>query len=161
MADELVLHGLLKRRAAMAGEIDALREHLGVLMAGLGHVDSTIRLFKPDIDLGDLPSRPIPPPNAAFRGEVQRFLLHTLRGAVEPMTTHDLARMIMEARRLNTADRVLFKLVSSRTGHSLSQLRRRGLIEGERFSKGALLCWRVSARGASGEVLGGWRNGEG
>ena len=84
----------------------------------------------------DLPSRPIPPPNAAFRGEVQRFLLYTLKGAAEPLTTHELARRVMEARRLNTADRVLFKLVSVRTGHSLSRLRRRGFIEAERFSKG-------------------------
>ncbi len=161
MADEQVLHGLLRRRAAMSGEVEALREQLSVLLSGLDHVDATIRLFKPDIDLEDLPSRPIPPPSAAFRGEVQRFLLHTLRTASEPLTTHDLARVVMEARRLNTSDRVLFKLVSTRTGHSLSRLRRLGFVEGERFSKGALLCWRVSKRGASGEVVGGWRNGEG
>lgn len=26
-------------------------------------------MFKPDIDIEDLPERPAPPPNAAFRGE--------------------------------------------------------------------------------------------
>ncbi|QXQ05472.1 hypothetical protein KX816_14670 [Sphingosinicellaceae bacterium] len=143
MKDDPVLYGLLARRAAMAGEIDALREQLGVLLSGLDHVDATIRIFKPDIDLEDLPSRPIPPPSAAFRGEVQRFLLHTLRNAPEPMNTHQLAVAIMEQRRLNTADRVLFKLISQRTGHSLSKLRRAGLVQSERFSTGALLRWQV------------------
>lgn len=144
MQDELMIFGLLRRRADMAGEIDALREQLGVLLSGLDHVDATIRIFKPDIDLDDLPARPIPPPSAAFRGEVQRFLLHTLRHAPEPMTTHELAKAIMEQRRLNVADRVLFKLISQRTGHSLSKLRRAGLVRSERFSTGALLRWQVT-----------------
>ncbi len=108
-----------------------------------------------------MPERPVPPPNPAFRGEVQRFLLHTLRTASEPLTTHDLARAVMEARRLNTADRVLFKLVSVRTGHALSKLRRTGHVVSEREGKGALLTWRVSGKGASGEPVGGWRNGSG
>lgn len=144
MEGDLVLHGLLRRRADMAGEIDALREQLGVLLSGLDHIDATIRIFKPDIDLDDLPARPIPPPSAAFRGEVQRFLLHTLRHAPQPLTTHELAKAIMEQRRLNTADRVLFKLISTRTGHSLSKLRRAELVQSERFSAGALLRWQVT-----------------
>lgn len=147
MKDDNLIHGLLRRRAEMAGEIDALREQLGVLLSGLDHVDATIRIFKPDIDLDDLPSRPIPPPSAAFRGEVQRFLLHTLRHAPEPLKTHELAKAIMDQRRLNVADRVLFKLISQRTGHSLSKLRRVGLVRSERFSTGALLRWQVTREG--------------
>ena len=75
-------------------------------------IDATIRVFKPDIGLEDMPERPVPPPNAAFRGEVQRFLLDTLRRADSALTTHDLARKVMEARQLNTADRILFALIA-------------------------------------------------
>ena len=36
-------------------EVDALRNQLGVLLAALDNVDATIRVFKPDIDIEDLP----------------------------------------------------------------------------------------------------------
>lgn len=158
---ELTLQGLLRKRGEMARDVEAMREQLGVLLSGLDHIDAAIRIFNPAIDLEDMPERPVPPPNPAFRGEVQRFLLHTLRAAGEPMTTHDLAAAVMEARRLNTADRVLFKLVSVRTGHALTRLRKMGHVVSEREGKGALLTWRVSGKGASGEPVGGWRNGSG
>jgi hypothetical protein len=157
MADEPVLHGLLRKRATMAGEIEALRAQLGELLTGLDHIDSTIRIFKPDIGLDDLPERAPPPPNAAFRGEVQRFLLDVLRAATEPLTTFDLARKIMDARRLNHADRILFKLIATRTGHSLGRLRLRGHVISERTSPGAMLRWRLNPD-APGFVAG-WRNG--
>lgn len=158
---ELTLTGLLRKRGEMARDVEAYREQLGVLLSGLDHLDAAIRIFNPAIDLEDMPERPVPPPSPAFRGEVQRFLLHTLRTAGGPMTTHDLATAVMEARRLNTADRVLFKLVSVRTGHALAKLRKAGHVASERESKGALLTWRLSAKGASGEPVGGWRNGSG
>lgn len=97
---ELTLQGLLRKRGEMARDVEAMREQLGVLLSGLDHIDAAIRIFNPAIDLEDMPERPVPPPNPAFRGEVQRFLLHALRTAGEPMTTHDLAAAVMEARRL-------------------------------------------------------------
>lgn len=155
--ETLVVHGLLRKRAEMAGEIEALRAQLAVLLAGLDHIDSSIRIFKPDIGLDDLPERAPPPPNAAFRGEVQRFLLDVLRTATEPPTTFDLARKIMDARRLNHEDRILFKLIAQRTGHSLSSLRRKGHVVSDKPSPGAMLRWRFNPD-APGFVTG-WRNG--
>jgi len=122
----LTAHGLLRKRGKLSSEVDSLRNQLGVLLAALNNVDATIRVFKPDIDIGDMPERPVPPPSAAFRGEVQRFLLHTLEGAGGPLTTNQLAEAVMASRRLNTADRVLAKLILRRTGHSLGRPRRAG-----------------------------------
>ena len=156
---QLTIHGLLRKRGEMTIEIEALRARLEQSMAALDHIDATIRVFKPDIGLEDMPERPVPPPNAAFRGEVQRFLLDTLRRADSALTTHDLARKVMEARQLNTADRILFALIAKRTGHSLTRLRRMGYVESHRFSKGAMLEWRLSQKGEMGGPVGGWRNG--
>jgi hypothetical protein len=158
---KLTLDGLLRKRGELTSEVEALRANLGVKLAALDHIDATIRVFKPDIDIEDMPERPSPPPNAAFRGEVQRFLLHTLRCAGEPLTTTQLAEAVMQSRRLNTGDRVLLKLITKRAGHSLGRLRRQGFVEGDRYSKGAELQWRLTGRGASGEPCGGWRNGSG
>lgn len=155
---QLALSGLLRKRGELTSEVEALRAQLGDKLAALDHVDATIRVFKPDIDLVDLPERPAPPPNAAFRGEVQRFLLHTLRVTGEPLTTTQLAEAVMVSRRLNVSDRVLLKLIRARTGHSLGRLRKQGFVASERFSKGAELEWRLTGR--TGDA-GGWRNGSG
>lgn len=154
---DLTISGLLRKRGELTSEVEALRAQLGVKLAALDSVDATIRVFKPDIDIADMPERPAPPPNAAFRGEVQRFLLHTLRVAGAPMTTSQLGEAIMQARRLNTSDRVLATLICKRTGHSLGRLRRQGFVTGERYGKGAEMEWRLTGR--EGEPQ--WRNGSG
>lgn len=146
---ELTIAGLLRKRGELSAEVEALRAQLEVVLAGLDHLDATIRVFKPDIGLEDLPERPAPPPNAAFRGEVQRFLLHTLRLSDRPLTTTQLAEAVMTSRRLNTGDRVLANLICKRTGNSLRRLARKGFVEGSRYSKGAELEWRLLARGAA------------
>ena len=143
---ELTVHGLLRKRAELSMEVDALRNQLGVLLAALDNVDATIRVFKPDIDIGDMPERLAPPPSAAFRGEVQRFLLHTLKASDRPLSTSQLAEAVMASRRLNASDRMLAKLILRRTGHSLGRLRRAGMIEGERFGNTAECRWRVTAQ---------------
>jgi len=152
-----VVHGLIDKRAELVGRIEALQAQLAQHMADLDSVERTIRIFEPDIDLQDAPVKPVPPPNAAFRGEVQRFLLDRIRKSDVALTTHDLARAIMEARGLNTADRALLKLISVRTGHSLAKLRRNGFVTSQKATAGGLLRWQLT--GKDGEPVGGWRNG--
>ncbi len=139
----LTLHGLLRKRADMSAHVSGLRAQLDVTLSALNHIDAVIRVFKPEIDLEDMPEREAPPANAAFRGEVQRFLLDTLRKAEGPLTTFDLAAAVMRNRGLDTNDRILFSLIAKRTGHSLTKLRRQGRIASHRFSKSAMLEWRV------------------
>jgi len=156
---KLVVHGLIDKRAETVGRIQACRDQMAQLMADLDSLDRSIRIFEPDIDLEELPMKRVPPPNAAFRGEVQRFLLHTLRQAPSPMTTHQLATAIMEARKLNSADKGLHKQISQRTGHSLSKLRKNGFIVSEKANAGGLLRWQISRKGEVDEPSGQWRNG--
>lgn len=138
---QLTTQGLIRKRAELAGEAATLRDQLDAKLSALDHVDATIRVFMPDIDLDDLPQRAAPPALTGLRGEFQRFLLDALRKAEGPVTTHDLARLVMEERGMNVADRVTFKLISERTGHSLTKLRRQGRVASHRFSKGAMLEW--------------------
>jgi hypothetical protein len=158
---KLVLHGLIDKRAETVGRIEAMRDQLAQAMADLDSLDRTIRIFDPAIDLDELPMKPVPPSNAAFRGEVSRFLLDKLRKADVALTTLDLARAIMEARGLNTADKALRKLISTRTGHSLGRLRKNGFVTAEKANAGGLLRWQLTRKGDNGEPVGGWRNGSG
>ena len=138
------IHGLLRKRGELSSQLEGLRAQAGVTLSALDHVDATIRVFKPDIDLQDLPERPVPPPNAAFRGEVQRFLLDLMRKAPAPMTTFAIAEAVMRQRGLDPADRLLFQLIAKRTGHSLTKLRRQGLLVSYRAGSSAMLEWRAN-----------------
>ena len=158
---ELTIAGLLRKRAIMAAEVQELRRALNDRIAQLDHLDATIRIFKPEIDECDLPERIIPPPCAAKRGEMFRVLMDTLRRAGAPQTTTQLAQAVMQHRQLNTADRVLAKLISKRAGTSLRKLAKTGAIQSRRYGTGAELQWWFTGRGRGSELPGGWRNGSG
>jgi hypothetical protein len=156
---EQTLYGLIRKRGELTSELDGLRAQTEACMLSLDRIDAAIRVFNPEIEDGDLPARPAPPQSAAFRGEVQRFLLDLLRTNGGPMTTIQCAYAIMGARKLDTRDKPLAKLIRGRTGHALSRLRSKGYISGERYGPGAEMEWRTTARGESGEDCAAWRNG--
>jgi DNA-binding transcriptional ArsR family regulator len=153
----LTVRGLVKKRAEISGRIHALQEEAARLVAALDHIDQTIRLFDPEIDFQDMPTKLLPPPNAAFRGEFQRSLLEMLRGVQRWQTTDELTVKVMVQRRMNEADRALRVLTRKRVGHALKRLERKGVTQSRRMGKGALLSWRITKPDAVLE--GGWRNG--
>jgi hypothetical protein len=80
-----VLSGLVKRRAELAGEADALRGRLAQIAADLGHLDATIRLFDPDFDLAAIRPKRARSGVDANRGATIRHALDVLRRAGKPM----------------------------------------------------------------------------
>jgi hypothetical protein len=116
MGYDLTLSGLLRKRAEMAGQAEALRAQTGELLSALDHIDAVIRILKPDIDLEDLPERPVPPALSGTRGDLQRFLIDQLREANHPLDTFALAEAVMVERGLDSGDRVIVKLIQRRTG---------------------------------------------
>ena len=140
---QLTLSGLLRKRAELSGSAEGLRAQLMTQLSALDHIDAVIRVFRPDIDLADLPDSPVPVALSGTRGEFQRFLLDALRKAEGPLTTHDLARLVMAERGMNAADRVTFKLISERVGNSLGKLRKAGRVVSSKVGKSAMLEWRA------------------
>jgi hypothetical protein len=128
MKNEHVLSGLLAKRAELAGQIEFAQTELRQMMIDLDSLDATIRLFDPAIDLIEVKSRPLPARNQAFRGEVARIVLGTLRKAQRPLPTHEIALHVMASRSLNTADKPLLRVISKRVGAGLRHYRTKGLI---------------------------------
>ncbi len=159
MVTSPVLNGLIKKRAEIAGRIQAIQIEAARLIADLDHLDASIRLFDPEIDFDELPVKALPPPNAAFRGEFQRSLLEMLRGTQRWQTTDDLCVKVMVQRRMNEADRALRVLTRKRVGHALTRLRRKGVVRSRKAGKGSLLAWKITKPDA--QLEGGWRNGSG
>jgi hypothetical protein len=143
MGYDLTLSGLLRKRAEMAGQAEALRVQLQGQLSALDHVDSVIRIFRPDIDLEDLPERPVAPALSGTRGDLQRFLIDQLRKANHPLDTFELAEAVMRERGLDPEDRVVVKLIQRRTGYALAKLRNKGNVTSGRAHRSAPLEWSL------------------
>jgi hypothetical protein len=128
MADHVVA-GLVKRRAELAGEADALRTRLAQIGTDLGHLDATIRLFDPEHDIvGIRPKRPRAP-DVAGRGEMTRAILAVLREAAEPVTVAAISERLMAQRGWDTANGKRARMMAKRVAMVLRHQERRGAVQ--------------------------------
>ena len=127
MADLHVVSALRAKRGELAGRIDALQDQLREAMIDLDHVDATLRLFDPDIELDEIKPKPLPPRHHAFKGQVSRAILAMLRsdGAMDGKA---ITIRLMAERELNANDKTLAKAMQKRIGAALRNLRERGLV---------------------------------
>ncbi|MCW5752661.1 MAG: hypothetical protein KIT81_16115 [Alphaproteobacteria bacterium] len=138
-----VLSGLIRKRAELAGMIEATQDALRQHIIDLDNLDATIRLFAPDIDLAEIRPKPLPPRHAAFKGEVSRVVLEALRHSDRPLTAQELAQRYMAHRGMNTSDKRMVRLIGKRVGACLRHWRARGVVKCERGS-GQMLGWRLT-----------------
>lgn len=127
----------------MTAQAEGLRGQLATTLTALQHLDATIMVFKPDIELSDLPVGMPTPPFAGFRGEIVRFILDLLREANGPLDTFQIAERVMQKRGLDPADRLHFKLIAKRTGYALAKLRKAGTVTSRRAHRSAPLEWET------------------
>jgi hypothetical protein len=83
-----VMTGLIAKRVELAGRIEHPKAQVRQATVELDHIEASIRIFQPDIDLGALGSRPVPAINHAFKGETSRAVLETIRTAGRPVDNH-------------------------------------------------------------------------
>lgn len=136
MAETHVVSGLIAKRAELAGQLEAAQAEVRRLLIDIDNLDATLRLFKPDIDLAEIKPKPLPPRSAAYKGEVARIVLGTLRSSAEPMTTEQIAEHVMAERNLNASDKRLLRTVSKRVGACLRHYRNKGVLRSERAADG-------------------------
>lgn len=143
MPDTFVISGLLKKRGEIAGKIEAAQGQLQMLISDLDSLDVTIRIFKPDIDLAEVKPKPLPPRHHAFKGEVTRIAMDTLRNAQRPVSAQEIAVNIIAARGLNAADKPILKLITKRVGSCLRHWRQKGMVQNAEGS-GPLKLWEIA-----------------
>lgn len=143
MADPHVLTGLIAKRAELAGLLEHHQAKVRQTLIDLDACDSTIRLFAPDIDLAEIRPKPLPPRHAAYRGEVARIVLGTLREAKRPCSTQELTMHVLAERGMNTADKRLVKTVLKRVGSCLRHHRKQGVLRSSE-GLGKRIVWEVA-----------------
>jgi hypothetical protein len=82
MAESHVVTALVSKRAEMAGLIEHHQKEMGRLADDLAHLDATLKLFSPEIDLRTIRAKEHRTRNRFFRpGECQRMVLDIFREA--------------------------------------------------------------------------------
>jgi len=142
MAEDHIVSGLVAKRAEMAGLIDHHRKQVARLAADMHHLEATLRLFAPEMDLRTLRPKEHRQRNAFFKpGEVPRFLLDALRQAGAPLTSHALAERAVAAKGLENTPETVLALQKSLNA-ALKALTGKGtLAEGPKL--GLARTWRI------------------
>ena len=135
--------GLIRKRAEIAGELEALQARVADTFASLEGLDTAIRLFAPDAELdGIAPRRPLVR-LAALPGQTSRVIADALREAPEPLTTQALTVLVMASRGLDAEDRALFLTMQKRVLASLRNLRMRGAVQSDKRG-GSNMSWKLA-----------------
>lgn len=140
---ELVVSGLVKRRAALAGEIEATHETLRKMVADLENLDATIVQFDPDFKVETIKPKGFRPPSDwSNRGQMSRIILSTLRQASEPLTSRDIAVQLLIERALDKSDLRLLRLMTKRVGVALRIQKENGAVSSDQ-GPGQYMLWSL------------------
>ena len=143
MEHEHVISGLIRKRGEVAGQIDAAQNTVRQLMADLAHIDATLRLFEPGINLSGVKIRVIPGHAAALYGEMTRHIMDILRGASEPLSVMQIVSAIVAKRGLAADDGHLIEALRKRVGAALRTCKARGTAMSA-HGQGLQLVWCVA-----------------
>jgi hypothetical protein len=141
---ELVVSGLVKCRAALAGEIEAAHEGLRKMVLDLENQDATIMQFDPNFKVETIKPKGFRPPSDwSNRGQMSRIILSTLRQASEPLTSREIALQLLVERALDKSDLRLLRLMTKRVGVALRIQRDNGAVRAEQ-GPGQYMLWEIS-----------------
>jgi hypothetical protein len=144
MSTPLVLAGLIKRRAQLAGDIEAAHVALRGMVQDLENLDATILQFDPGYRVESIrPKAFRPPKDWANRGEMTRICLSVLRQASEPLTSRDIAYQLLTERALNRDDQRLLRVMRSRVATALRLQRDKGVVRSTE-GPGQYLVWEIA-----------------
>jgi hypothetical protein len=144
MSAPLVLAGLVKRRAQLAGDIEAAHEALRRMVLDLENLDATILQFDPSYRVESIrPKAFRPPKDWANRGEMTRICLSILRQASEPLTSRDIAYQLLTERALNRDDQRLLRVMRSRVACALRLQRDKGVVKSAQ-GPGQYIIWEIA-----------------
>jgi hypothetical protein len=143
VTDTHVVSALKEKRIQVASLIESLQGQIRQATIDLDHVEASLRLFDPDVDLAALSPRKVAQVLYDTKGDTGRVILETLRTSMRPLTTAQVCEAVMKARGLDTNDRGLCRLMMKRTTANLKHWQaKRGLIR-SMPGVGQQLLWEV------------------
>lgn len=139
---DYVVTGLVKRRAELSGEADALRLRLAQIGTDIGHLDAVIRQFDPEHDIAGIRSKRPRRADAAGRGELSRYVLSVLRDAPGPLMTTEVAQRFIADRGIDASNRKAVRAATKRIGMTLGHQRDKGTVRSQP-GPGNVVLWHI------------------
>lgn len=144
MTDYMV-EGLVKKRAAIAGEMKATQDKLASLAADLETLDNALRVVAPDLDLAPIaPKLFRPPSDWSKRGEMSRHILAVLRASQRPLTSREIASQMIVQKGLACTPKLL-NTMTRRVAGCLRDRREQGLVVNPDTRTGVYLEWQIAS----------------
>jgi len=109
-----VLHGLVRKRAELAGELEKQQAQVRHLQSAVAHIDAVLMLFNPDVRIDQIRPKRTVPRHAAAYGEITSVVIDCLREADMPLSSRALAQSVIDARGLDYSDAALEVLMARR-----------------------------------------------
>ncbi|HCW60106.1 MULTISPECIES: hypothetical protein [Sphingobium] len=142
MADYMVT-GLVKRRAALAGDMKRAQEALSQMARDLETLDAAIKLVAPDMEIEAIAPKFVKPPEDwSRRGEMSRQVLSILRTSPKPLTAREIASRMIVDRGLAATPKLL-NLMTRRVSTCLRDRREQGLVRNPDTRVGLWMEWEV------------------
>lgn len=145
MTDYMVT-GLVAKRAELAGELSATHDRLRELVNALEHLDATLQLIAPDMEVEAIrPKAFRPPEDWSKRGQMSRLVRSILRQSREPLTSREIAAQMLLERAMDAEDVKMLRTMTKRVATALRDQRDRGRVDSIE-GPGTYLLWRVEGR---------------
>lgn len=133
MAESHIVSGLITKHSELAGLIQFHQTEIERVAVNLKHLDATLKLFAPEIDLRTLGSKRV---RKSSMGGFKRFkckeshtlVLDQLRVATAPLTTAMICTSIMSDRGIDDTKELRISIQRTLTG-TLRRLEKRGLVK--------------------------------
>lgn len=142
--DTFVIMGLRRKRARLAGEVEAAERKLAKQREALAQVDAVIRLFEPHSNPELIPSiRPAGRCLFFRHGERVQLVLAALREAGAPTRARAVTEYAMAAKGLPMDDWRVMEEVTDQVRTALTRLERKGLVR--RIVRAPETWWELAA----------------
>ena len=149
MAESHVVSGLVAKHSELAGIIQFHRAEIERVAADLKHLNATIKLFSPEIDLRSLGAKRVTSSSACVGGfkqfkskESHTLVLDQLRVATEPLSAAMICAAIMADRGMEETKDLRISIQRTLTG-TLRRLEKRGLVK-EVERAGLTVFWQIA-----------------
>lgn len=144
MAESIVVSGLVAKRREIAGLVEHHRRQIARLCDDLGHLDATLKLFAPDLDLRTRKPKEHRERNHYVRpGEAPRLILDAMRQAGTPITRREIVEAILAARGLEQETQVIEAMQKSVLA-ALHGLERKNPVRFAPAAKAGVLHWTLA-----------------
>lgn len=148
MAESHIVSGLVAKHSELAGIIQFHQTEIERVVADLKHLDATLKLFAPEMDMRSLGTKRVR--KACVGGGFKRFkskeshtlVLDQLRVATEPLTTAMICTAIMADRGIEDTKELRTSIQRTLTG-TLRRLGQRGVIK-EVGRQGLTVLWQIA-----------------